>query len=286
VFSIQRGRGIVIYPSVQAVLSVWKHRIRRTTVPEPESWYLDNDFDLDKVLHGDIVRGSTILLAGPPATHKIPLGLSFLASGLQTHPEAKALLISLREDEAAMLRIIQTYPQFYSLLTPTQRLLSPRLKLLHYPPDYYTAERFLYWIRQHLEEFRQPSAVPCRVLFSNLNQLRNNSPMVQEETLLIAALIELFKKKHMTALFIGVGGDEKAGFGDTVDTILFTAQDATRGPDQVKLWVSHSGPCNADRTPKWLERQPLGDGYARLILLPERRGTSSRAPRKVRAVTA
>lgn len=264
-FSIHSGEGITVYPSVQALLSVWRRRIRRAQLGVPESWSLDSDFDFDRVLRGDVVQGSTILLSGTPATRKLPLGLAFLASGLRARPETQVLLISLREDAASLLRMIHTYPQFHDLLDSQTAALSPHLTVLHFPPDYFTAERFLHWIQQTLQQLQRSQRVVSRALFSNLSQLGYNSPMFPEERLFIAALIELFKKEDITSLFIDVGSNQDIEIHNIFDTLLFTHRDVRNGTDRVLLTVSHSGPGNADRTPQELDRRAEHD-YGRLVL--------------------
>jgi KaiC/GvpD/RAD55 family RecA-like ATPase/transcriptional regulator with XRE-family HTH domain len=211
-FSIHTDEGIRIYPSVQSKLSIWRRRIRRGAEPAPESWRLDENFDYDPVLRGDFVKGDAILLTGDPATHKFPVGLSFLAAGLQAHeavPDPHLLLISLREDEVAIRRIIQNYDQLQPLLTALDnRGPGPRLHVMHFPPDYFSAERFLHWVERTLREMKRHEQRVSRVLFSTLSQLKYNSPMFEKEPLFVAALIELLKKERITSLFISVGGGQ------------------------------------------------------------------------------
>lgn len=266
-FSISAGEGISMYSSIQALLSVWRRRVRKDWGPETESWKLDRQLDFDRILRGDLVRGSASLLAGPLATHKLPLGLSFLAAGLKARPGDSVLLISFREDEASILRIIQAYPQFGALLeTAGETLLfSSRFKVLHIPPDYFTPERFIYRIRGILKEFRNAAAMVSRALFSNLSQLGQNSPMFKEESLFMAALIELFRKEGITSLFIDVDGKGRTEIHDIFDTIIFTNRDTTPGSDRVLVRVAHSGPGNADPTPKYLDRM-TENGCGRLVL--------------------
>ena len=98
----------------------------------------------------------------------------------------------------------------------------------------------------------------CRVLFSTLSQLTFNSPLTQEEPLSIAAVIELMKKSNATSLFLDTRGPTEEGVGNIFDIILYT--DKSTGyhkipGKEVKFYVSHSGPSNADRTEKIVRRE-------------------------------
>jgi KaiC/GvpD/RAD55 family RecA-like ATPase/transcriptional regulator with XRE-family HTH domain len=279
IFSIQSGEGIAVYPSVQSLLSVWRRRVRRERSVDRESWKLDEELDLDRILKGDMVRGSANLLTGPPASHKFPLGLSFLASGLESRRDKDVLLISLREDETSILRIAQTYPQFKALLErpKSSKRLSSRLRVLHFPPDYYTAERFIDSVRAVLREYKVKERQFSRVFFSNLSQLRYNSPMFGEEGLFIAALSELFRKEQITSLFIDVGGSMGTEIQDIFDTIIFTELDAGQ-VDRIRIRIGHSGPCNAVRTPNVLDRITEKNGYGRLVLTDKQPSQLSSTP--------
>jgi len=264
-FSIQSGKGIAVYISTQSLLSVWRRRVRKERSFEEEHWDLGPELNLDPILKGDLVRGSANLLAGPPATHKFPLGLSFLASGLRPDSDTHVLLISLREDEASILNIVKTYPQLCDLLNGDSSSFNSRLKILYVPPDYYTAERLIHWIREVLREYKRKKKKFSRVLFSSLSQL-SSSPMFEEEHLYVAALIEYFRKEEITSLFIDTGGERGAEINTIVDTIITTKYDDRdlRG-DRVIFTVGHSGPCNADRRPKYLDRV-TENGFGRLVL--------------------
>jgi KaiC/GvpD/RAD55 family RecA-like ATPase len=275
-FAIHSNQGIYLYPSVQARLSIWRRRVRRVVPAELESWKVDDALNFDPILRGDLARGDAVQLLGPPATHKFPIGLSFLASGLRADPASCALLISLREDEASVLRTVRNYYQFETL-TEHQgdtAVLSPRLRVLHFPPDYFTAERFLHWVDQTLRGLKQEGRI-ARVLFSTLSQLQYNSPMFEKEKLFIAALIELFKKEEVTSLFLGVGGGPGQEIANIFDTILFTHEELGDKGKRVLVSVGHSNPGNALRTPVALEHK-VKDGRASMaVKLPFERGDES-----------
>src|SRR5262249_48592972 len=198
-FSLSPGEGVRIYPSVQSLLSLWRRRVRREQITQVESWNVDKDLDLDRLLNNDLIRGYSILLTGPPGTHKFPLGLTFLSSGVKSEND-HFLVISLREDEAAIYRLIKHYKQL--------RPLADSLTVLFVPPDYFSAERLVNRIQRALNAIKKDGKRVSRILFSGLNQIRYNSPLYQEEPLLIAALIELFKKERVTSMFINNWGED------------------------------------------------------------------------------
>jgi hypothetical protein len=257
--AIDSDGGVSIYPSVQAYLSVNKRRIRFGHDVRPLQWSVP-ELEIDPLLAGDVVSGDCILLAGPPATHKFPLGLSFLTSGILTEPDRPVMLISLRQDEPAILRIISEYPQFSALLEAQRK---ERLFILYDLPDYFTAERFLDRIRRR---FRLASRPFSRVLFSTLNQLAHNSPLFAEEKLFVAALIESFRSHHATSLFLGVGSKDSE-IENIFDTLLFTEHGSNTAKPEILLSVGHSGPCNAGRKAWALDRQTI-EGKGRLVLKP------------------
>lgn len=254
-FAIHGGRGLSVYPSVQSLLSVWRRRVRRPEPATTESWKLD-DLDFDAILHHDLSRGATILLNGPPHTHRFLLGLSFLAAGLRDRPASHAILVSLREDPAAIHRIIAHHPQLEGLLDPERPgALNPRLRVLHFPPDYFSAERFLDWLRRVLREYRESRTEVGRILFSSLSQLLHNSPMFDVEPLFVDGLLELFKRKEVTSLFLD--SQNQRDIGNAFDVIFFSDRESG---GRVTLQITHSGPCNAEAGVFVVERELRENG--------------------------
>jgi KaiC/GvpD/RAD55 family RecA-like ATPase/transcriptional regulator with XRE-family HTH domain len=265
------GQGITIYPSIQALLSVWMQRIRRATDPEPEDWIVKKgtakELNFNNLLQHDVVRGSTILLTGPPASHKLAIALTFLASQLEADQDSQVLLISLHDDEPTLLKIIRTYPQLASLLGDEGRFLHPRLRVLYCPPDYFTAARFVDWIRRTLATMK-PRGIARRVVFHSLNQLRHSSPLFLTEPLFVAALLEIFRKEQLTALFVQVQREDPQS-QDVFDTILTTEHGPLHDPDTVQFRVGHTPSCDAYRATRWIRRvrDPNLKGTAWLELL-------------------
>jgi KaiC/GvpD/RAD55 family RecA-like ATPase/transcriptional regulator with XRE-family HTH domain len=256
-FAIHGGSGITVYPSVQALLSVWRRRIRRPETAEGESWALP-DLNFDEALRRDIVRGATMLLTGPPGTHRFLIGLGFLAAGLLQRPASHAILVTLREDPEAVYRIIANHPQLAGLLDPSRPgMLNPRLRVLHFPPDYFSAERFLHWLQKVFREYEKQGVEAGRILFSSIGQLLHNSPMFPLEKLFIDALLELFKRKRVTSLFLGSEMDRADDTANAFDVILFCGRDPA---GRTTFRVAHSGPCNASESGYYVERERRAEG--------------------------
>jgi KaiC/GvpD/RAD55 family RecA-like ATPase len=263
--AIHGGRGISVYPSVQSLLSVWRRRIRTIDSSAPLSWKVEG-LDFDPILKGDLVRGSTVLLSGPPKTHRLLLGLSFLAAELEERPDSHTVIVSLREDPASLYRIISNHPQLRALLEAGKREeLSSRLKVLHVPPDYFSAERFIHWLRNLLREFEQRNEEVGRILFSSVHQLLHNSPMLKKEKLFLDGLLEFCKRKHITSMFLSSESEREKEIRNAFDVLLFTGKRVEDGEERVTFQVGHSGPCNADHRIHYLDRV-VHDGGAWLLL--------------------
>ena len=152
------------------------------------------------------------------------------------------MMISLRQDQPTVLRILGEYEQFQPLLEAHR---CRNLEIVYTPPDYYTAARFLHWIRRRFRRSEKPFS---RILFSTLNQLSYNSPLFEAEKLFVAALIELFRSNKSTSLFLSVDRKERE-IENIFDTILFLDRDSANSSARVVLSVGHSGVCNAERVP-------------------------------------
>ena len=246
-YAIHSGQGIECYPSIRSRLSVLRRRIRRQDIGEPVRWSLPG-IDFDRVLLGDIVKGDCVLLKGPTATHKFLVGLSFLSSGLIYEPEQSVLLISLHQDRAAVTRALMAHEQFavHMLKNGGRRpVLSERVRFLHRPPDYFSASRFYEWTRDLFRSTPPPGV--SRVLFHTVDQVRQSSPLIKEEPLFFAALIEYFKSHRSTSLFVAsqAGDATSTELPDLFDAVLCTDKDPTTS--EVGLTVGRTGPCNASR---------------------------------------
>jgi hypothetical protein len=81
--------------------------------------------------------------------------------------------------------------------------------------------------------------------------------MFSVERLFVDALLELFKRKQVTSLFLGSAAESSEEISNAFDVIMFTAR---HGDDGVTLRVVHSGPCNASSGARLITRELRSDG--------------------------
>jgi KaiC/GvpD/RAD55 family RecA-like ATPase/transcriptional regulator with XRE-family HTH domain len=271
-FAIHGDRGMTVYPSLRGLLSVWRRRIRTVDEARPVVWSVDG-LDIGEKLSGDFIEGASALLSGPPHTHKLLLGLSFLASEIRSGAENRVVLISLREDAAEIVRIIRSHPQLHPLLDPREPDgLNPRFEVRYFPPDYFQPNRFVHWMQELFRDYeaRQDDGQHriSRIVVNTLAQLLHNSPMVDQEALFVDALIELFKRKRATSLFLSSGDDPQQAMY-IFEVLLFTGREKSDGRQVATFRVGHSGPCNAPDE-QYVIRRERNESGARLFLEVDR----------------
>ncbi|MBX3325621.1 MAG: hypothetical protein U0223_06460 [Nitrospira sp.] len=250
-FSIGRAdEGVVIYLSTHARHSIWVKRKPHLGKPIPENFSVDDHFSLNQVVQNDVVRGSSILLRGKRGTHRLPISLAFLASGLRNSKTDHVIFLSLRETEAQLITIIRQYPHFSKYLLDGARF-SSRVTFGYRPSGPYGPERILDWMSREVGKAietsakRGPSKV-TRIVISSLAHLRS-SPLFQRDTTFIPALLQLFKKEHVTALYIDEPGEPSDQIGHRFDVILAAEQDDTdRKSDDIRIRVENALLCNAN----------------------------------------
>ncbi len=253
-FSTGRPDGLVVYPSSRALHSVWVKRRPLLQKPIPEKWRVDDYFDLNQVVGNDIVRGAAVLLSGKQSTHRLPIGLSFLSSGLESDKNADVVLLSLKDGADTLFSIIQNYPQFHALLSEKHTEFSSRVEMGYLAPDRFGPERILDWMRQVLASRLDKGSQVRRVLVSSLSQLRQ-SPLFGVDTTFIPALVQLFKKEGVTALFIDTAGNESKSIGGYFDVILSTDQvNSDSEHEATQIRVEYTALCKAGHAPHQIRR--------------------------------
>lgn len=222
--------------------------------PIPEKWRVDDYFDLNQVVGNDIVRGAAVLLSGKQSTHRLPIGLSFLSSGLESDKNADVVLLSLKDGADTLFSIIQNYPQFHALLSEKHTEFSSRVEMGYLAPDRFGPERILDWMRQVLASRLDKGSQVRRVLVSSLSQLRQ-SPLFGVDTTFIPALVQLFKKEGVTALFIDTAGNESKSIGGYFDVILSTDQvNSDSEHEATQIRVEYTALCKAGHAPHQIRR--------------------------------
>ena len=186
---------------------------------------------MGQVFQGGLVEGEAVLVRGKSADVNLLMGLSFLASGLTAEPSREVLMISLKQDHSGILRMLERYEQVAGsmLVKSGQRpALNPRVRLLHTPPDYFSASSFYDWVSRALHDSRAGFA---RVAFNSIDQLGSNSPLFSREPLFVPGLIELFRSKGITPLFLAAGNVDEQVESSFDRFITATPETESREPD-------------------------------------------------------
>lgn len=245
-FSIDRPEGFVVFPSPLTLSHIWDRRMKYKEQQSFESWKLDETFEFDSIIRNDIRRGSPILLRGQGATHRFPIGLSFLASIIKDDPKAQVILLSLRDNRTSIIQTIHNYPQLFPLLSDDGNDFNARVNVGYLPPNRFGPERILHWARKVLANHQTTDQRVRRVLFSNLSQFRNSS-FFEEDVAFTRALVLLFKKSDVTSLFIDTVDEPSRGIPEGFEAVLRTFDnDDGRGP-QIKM--EYTARCNATHDP-------------------------------------
>lgn len=258
------GEELTIYPSTYARHGILKKRRRQPENPHIEKWDVGEHFDMNKVVKNDVVRGSAILLHGKRNTHRLPIGLSFLASGLRHNDNEHVILLSLNESEQSLISIIQQYPNFsrYLLNEANTSLFNSRVIVGHRPQGvslHTTPEQILDWFALELaridKNVNQQGAKVGRVLITNMSHLWR-SPLFQRDTRFIPTLIKLFKNQNVTALFIDELSEQSKTIGNHFDIILLSDQDNRYPYESTLIGVEKSELCNTGNVPYRIHRMP------------------------------
>lgn len=258
------GEEVTIYPSTYARHGILKKQRRQPEAPHIEKWDVGEHFDMNKVVKNDVVRGSAILLHGKRNTHRLPIGLSFLASGLRHNENEHAILLSLNESEQSLISIIKQYPDFskYLLNELNTSSFNSRVIVGHRPQGvslHTTPEQILDWFALELarigKDAEQKGATIGRVLITNMSHLWR-SPLFQRDTRFIPTLIKLFKNRNVTALFIDELSEQSKIIGNHFDIILMSDQDNRYPYEETLIGVEKSELCNTGNVPYRIRRMP------------------------------
>ncbi|MEM7205494.1 MAG: ATPase domain-containing protein [Planctomycetota bacterium] len=197
----ERGPGIHIYPSVAAQLSIARDR-SELVVPKRGSEPIDLGHpDLAApFLHGTgPTAGSSSVLLAEPGTRYTYLALRFLAAGQRR--DEPTLLISTKEDPDALARVCAREPELEPHCLGEDGNFKDRFRILYLHPEYISPGK-LTWdaLRAAAGEGRQPPAV--RLAFDNVFQLQDRFPLVDNQSFLVSALLDLLRYRGITPLFV------------------------------------------------------------------------------------
>jgi hypothetical protein len=212
----ERGPGIHIYPSVAAQLSMVRDQAE-FRVPKRGEEPIDLGHpDLNAGFQngtGPTAVSSTVLLAEPGARATF-MALRFLAAGLRRGEGA--LLVSTHEDRDAIRRICQRERVLADLLVEGGGF-HPDLRVLYLHPEFISPGKFTWDLIRLVEGGHSQSGRPVkRFAFDSIYRLQDRFPLIQEQTFLIAALLDMLRYRAVTTLFVDTmppgAGQERSDF--------------------------------------------------------------------------
>jgi KaiC/GvpD/RAD55 family RecA-like ATPase len=222
----QRSPGIHIYPSVPTLLSWIQYN---TAAVDPPTKFVPLGFGGLRVLE----HSANGLIGGiRGAKEDLGLGIAFLLAAEQ----GKTLLISLKETRSEIDSLIQTRFPKLDVERFRQRTL-----VLTFQPEYISSGKFLKDVHDYIEEHRHERIE--RVLITDLAHLEWAFPLLKDAKILGPWLVQYFKRRGMTSLFLENSLDYTDGrvptsslIATTVDNLLSTNKNAGR----VELRLEHS----------------------------------------------
>lgn len=251
-FSIgQANEEVAIYPSPFAQHSIWIKRKLPMGGPCAEKWEVGEQFDMNKVVGNDVFRGAAILLRGKQATHRLPIGLSFLASGLRNNETDRVLLLSLQAPKESLISTVLQYPRFSQHLLDKGGAFNSRVIVGCRPAAVNGPERILEWMSRELASqletlTKHTRSKVQRVVIHNLASLWC-ADMFQQDSMFVPALIRLFKNENVTALFIDGQGEPSGKIGNNFDLILTTDRECVyEAKEDTRIRVDKSVLCNTN----------------------------------------
>jgi KaiC/GvpD/RAD55 family RecA-like ATPase len=234
--------GIFVFPSIHYYLSQYK---RSQPV---ELGHVNTPFDaLDDLLGGKgFLTGRCVALIGDRGGHKSHLGYLHVLKQLDKNERARALIISLRDDERVAYH---TMEQIWRDQLERSDLIPDRLELMYFPPGYITPEEFFHRVYINIQRLRfadSKNEYPITVLFNSLDQLNARFPLCAREHIFVPGLIEMFCAEGITSIFIGVQDrrqpHEQYGLVTMADIII----SAQREPVELYMPVDQEEPTPAD----------------------------------------
>jgi KaiC/GvpD/RAD55 family RecA-like ATPase len=218
--------GIFIFPSMHLALS------RRKRIQSPPPDRLRTPYPpLDDLLSGGFLTRRCVALAGSRGTHKSRLAFAQVLKTLRDDRDSRALIISLHEEEAAVLQELSDI-DLCGRIAPGEPARSDfvcnavaegRLELSYYPPGFIAPEEFFH--RVQLSIARQKKAAGrghVLLVFNSLDLLHSHFPLCAKHRIFVPALVELLCLEGVTSFFISTtrGGHDPYGLMSMADPVL------------------------------------------------------------------
>lgn len=258
--------GVYVYPSMGARLAYQLRETEKCEKKKREGEKKRFRFGigtLDRLVFGGseqekggVVEESMTLVVGERGTKKTVIGLHFLAAGIGE--KEKCLLVSLKDDEAAIRAVAGGYKTLRHHFCEKNEYL----EIKHIRPSYLTPGNFLDQINSWLEASEREGKKTGRVVFDNFAQIRIRFPLLDAERMFIPTLVDLFKTKGITSLFIDIVEEPgkavweyKSPILDLADYVIATQHLAFLGRDHTVITVRRSMEGKHNAEPAELRRE-------------------------------
>lgn len=200
----ERGPGLHIYPSVPAQLSIARDSAafqvpRRGTTPielghpDVAAAFLSGS--------GPTARSSTVLLA-EPGTRYTYLALRFLAAA-QNDGES-TLLVSTKEDPDALARICAREKALSGQCLDADGQFKQSFRVLYLHPEFVSPGKFIWDVVEMATHGPRNADGRCvtRLAFDNTFRLHDRFPMLEGQSFVVPALLDLLRYRGITPLFV------------------------------------------------------------------------------------
>ncbi len=233
----ERGPGIHLYPSVAAQLSI--ARDNATEPPRRGQTPIDfgqPDFRAPFLNGTGPVEGSSTVLLAEPGTRYTYLALRFLAAGLAGG--RPGLMVSTKEDPDTLTRICQRETALAPHCLRGDDELQPDLRVMYLHPEYVSPGKLIWDVVGRVRGEGRPAA---RLAFDNAFRLADRFPLLDNQTFLISALLDLLRYQGVTSLFVdlvppgsarGRADFNPAQYMTTFDNVFHLYLERQEGEDQ------------------------------------------------------
>jgi KaiC/GvpD/RAD55 family RecA-like ATPase len=227
--------GIVVYPSMHFVLSRYKYRHagspdgsakqsdRRTKFATSRRTVQPVFDGLEKLLSKGFVQGRCVALTGDRGTHKSRLAYLQLLYTLLHNRRARAILITLGDDEPTTLDNLARIASHQLPQLDVRKLeREGRLEIAYFPPGFITPEEFFNRLQLSIARNRSGAKdVQLLVAFNSLALLASHFPLCAEHKIFIPAVVELLEHEGVTSFFVSATGmTDEHGLLSLADPIL------------------------------------------------------------------
>ena len=200
-FRISDGVGMTIYPSLNAVLSDLRHKIR-STISE-EKWLMFSPGVGEALGFRGLLEKSTVLMYGSAKNAKARLLYELVlcgneVSGKQGAAPQSILIVTFRSSEQRYEKLLKSHQDLKRKFENIPR------KILHNftPGSDITAEQIIHTIWEHIRSARREGYPVERVVIDEIESSGHVAPNIEHEKLFWPTLFELLSTEAITSFFI------------------------------------------------------------------------------------